>query len=98
MEEAITKYRPLRAEAESVFAPEAARLISTDFHRLAEQKYDTGDAWAEFTRFYSANAGLFTNEMKKIILQTAYFVALSVAGVNKSELYRLTMLQLLFNK
>lgn len=82
-------------EVEDEFGEDAAFQIETVFDWYLANEKDKEDAYNEFQEFYVNHQQKFTPFIKILILDTAYAVANSFAGTNKSELVLLSKLRLL---
>ena len=64
------------------------------FNALHNSKSNPEVSFNEFLNFKKENESLFTDQLKKLIWDTANKISLAVAGNNKSELIMLTRLKI----
>lgn len=80
------------------FGSDAAFQIEIIFDWMDANKPDAQSAFDSFSDFYNLHSELFSEEVKKMILQAARGIASSFKGKNKSELVMLAKLQTLLKK
>lgn len=80
------------------FGSDAAFQIEIIFDWMDANKPDAQSAFLTFSEFYTLHTELFSEEVKKMILQAAREIASSFKGKNKSELVMLAKLQTLLKK
>lgn len=84
-------------ETFDVFGTDTAYQIEIVFDWLLNKEYTSKDCYADFMEYYRSYPYFFTNEIKKLILETSGEIANAFAGKNKSELIILAKLSLAFN-
>ncbi len=82
-------------EVEDEYGTDAAFQIESVFDWLLEYGKDGQAYYGEFEEFYKDHEKKFTPFIKVLILDTAYAIANSFSGTNKSELVLLGKLRLL---
>ena len=84
---------------EDAYDTDAAYQIEIVFDWLNDKEnLDVAGCYNAFVHYKSEQAHLFTDPVKKLILKTAYAIAASFAGLNKSELIILAKLDLELKK
>lgn len=78
------------------FNTDGPHEILEAFSQMQQIKAESDPCFSEFRDFYLENQRLFTQDVKKLIWETAQTMALSMAQKNKSELIILAKLKLLF--
>ena len=81
-------------DLQDTFGSDAAYLIEIVFEGLEAFNEDPQEMFKAFIAYKNEQSHLFTIAMNNIILQTAWEVARSFSGVNKSELVMLGKLEL----
>ncbi|MBC2840269.1 hypothetical protein [Robiginitalea sp. SC105] len=99
----VTKLRKIVRERwlpvddiEDPYHSDAAYQIETVFDWALEHDMTSAQGFDDFADFYHEHPGLFPDQIKLLILDTASAVANAFALHNKSELILLGKLQLLF--
>ena len=82
-------------EVEDEYGTDAAHQIAIVFDWLQQENKEGQQYFDEFVDFYKEHPQKFNDEIKKLIMKTAYDIALSFWGANKSELILLTKLRML---
>jgi hypothetical protein len=80
-------------DATDEFGTDSAHQIEIIFDWLSENKRDPLKCMEEFSAFKKTHESLFPDEVKKLIHRTAYAIAGSFSGKNKSELVLLSQLE-----
>ncbi|WP_273568530.1 hypothetical protein [Maribacter halichondriae] len=80
---------------EDEYGEDAAFQIETVFDWHLDNEKDGDETFAEFEEFYKDHEKKFTPFIKVLILDTAYAIANSFSGTNKSELILLGKLRLI---
>ncbi|WP_415862622.1 DUF302 domain-containing protein [Thalassobellus suaedae] len=84
---------------EDDFKTDAAYQIEIVFNWLDEEEHlDAKGCYNTFVNYKNEQPHLFTEDIKKLILKTAYDIAASFSGLNKSELIMLAKLDLELKK
>lgn len=84
---------------EDAYKTDAAFQIEILFDWLNEKEnLDIKGCYNTFVKYKNEQPHLFTDNIKKLILKTAYDIALSFSGLNKSELIMLAKLDLELKK
>lgn len=91
----IRKYWLEVDDIEDEYGEDAAFQIESVFDWLLEYEKDAEQCFNEFEDFYKNHLSKFTSYIKVLILDTANAIANASYGKNKSELIRLTKLQML---
>lgn len=91
----IRKYWLEIDDIEDEYGEDAAFQIESVFDWLLEYEKDGEQCFNEFEDFYNDHPSKFTSYIKVLILDTANAIANASYGKNKSELIRLTNLQML---
>ncbi len=81
-------------DLEDAFGSDAAYLIEVVFEGLEAFGEDPQEMFEAFVTYLEEQPQFFTIEVKNIILQTAWEIARSFSGVNKSELILLGKLEI----
>ena len=81
-------------DLEDAFGSDAAYLIEIVFEGLEAFGEDPQEMFEAFVTYLEEQPQFFTIEVKNIILQTAWEIARSFSGVNKSELILLGKLEI----
>ncbi|WP_394973047.1 hypothetical protein [uncultured Croceitalea sp.] len=89
------KWIPLD-DIEDEYGTDSAFQIEIVFDWLLENEKTGSECFKEFNDFYQEHKTIFTDKIKKLIIETSASIASSFAGKNKSELMMLGKLQLLF--
>ncbi|MFS4467881.1 hypothetical protein [Maribacter sp. 2210JD10-5] len=89
------KWLPLDG-IEDEYGTDAAFQIETVFDWLLENEKTGSESFMIFANFYEEHKAIFTDKIKKLIMETSGSIASSFSGKNKSELMMLGKLQLLF--
>jgi len=98
LKEAVRKYWLQVDDIEDEFGTDAAHQIEIVFDWLQNEEKDGEHYFREFTDFYKEHPSKFNDKIKQLILRTAYDIASSFAGRNKSELILLAKLKMLLEK
>lgn len=86
-------------ELEDNYNTDAAYQIEIIFDWLNEEEnLDAKACYSAFVNYKNEQSHLFTDPVKKLILKTAYAIAASFSGLNKSELIILAKLDLELKK
>jgi hypothetical protein len=84
---------------EDTYDTDAAYQIEIVFDWLNEKEdLNVNGCYNAFVNYKNEQPHLFTNPVKKLILKTAYAIAASFSGLNKSELIMLAKLDLELKK
>ncbi len=89
------KWLPLD-DIEDEYGTDAAFQVEIVFDWLLENEKKSAECFTDFTEFYKEHTGVFSDEVKALIFETANAIAYSFSGKNKAELIVLGKLQLLF--
>lgn len=92
-----TEWKNLDASKDP-FHSDAVSQIEVVFDWFDYEQLDANDCFDSFANYRKTNPNLFTEERKKLILQTANSIASSFAGKNKSELIMLAKLKIILNE
>lgn len=96
LKELITKQWLPMEDSRDEFGTDAGNYIGISFDYANDQELSANDAFDRFKEEYRAALDLFDPAIKRAALDTAVAIANSFAGKNKSELVRLSQLELLF--
>lgn len=83
--------------ASPVYDSNSRDIIYDTLKELIKAKLTANDAFKVFEKFYKKNETLYTDKIKEQIIDTAYAIAISFAGKNKSETILLAKIEMLFN-
>lgn len=74
------------------------KQMRTTFNDLQRENIEPKSCFDDFINFLKAHPEVFTNELKALILRTASGIAHAFAGINKSELQLIALLDIEFKK
>lgn len=98
LQRCVKKYWLDYDDLEDVFASDAAYLIEIVFEGAQYRVDSAQEMFEAFVAYKREQPHLFTDQAKKLILDTAEKIARSFAGLNKSELVMLAKLRLELSK
>jgi len=82
-------------DVEDDYGTDAAYQIEIVFDWLQNEETEGGTYFKEFTEFFKKHPSLFTKKIRLQTYRTAYAIAISFGGTNKSELVLLSKLKIL---